>query len=131
MLVLSRQVRERILIPEVAATIEVVAIKANSVRLGIEAPAEIVVVREEIYRQTLSRGDLGVQPNVVVPETRRPPVQHNLTNRLNAVILGLRVLREQLPIQAVPAAETLLLRMEEELRTLSQLAEKEMVGAAS
>jgi carbon storage regulator CsrA len=49
MLVLARQLHERIIMPAVGATIEVVAIKPNSVRLGIEAPPEIVILREEIF----------------------------------------------------------------------------------
>ena len=47
MLVLTRRVGERVAIgPDVA--VEVMGVKGNQVRLGIDAPAEIEVHREEI-----------------------------------------------------------------------------------
>lgn len=50
MLVLSRKVGERILIgDEIAVT--VVRIAGGGVRLGIEAPQEMPVVREELKQQ--------------------------------------------------------------------------------
>lgn len=55
MLVLSRKVGERILIGD-QVTITVVRITGGGVRLGIEAPPEMAVVREEL------RGDLQQGP---------------------------------------------------------------------
>jgi carbon storage regulator CsrA len=49
MLVLSRRLNEKLILPEVEAAIQVVAIQPASVRLGIEAPSHLSVVREEIY----------------------------------------------------------------------------------
>ena len=48
MLVLSRRVAEKICIPELGITLEVVSIKGNTVRLGIDAPPEIRIMRSEI-----------------------------------------------------------------------------------
>ena len=50
MLVLSRKIGERILIGENIA-ITVVRITGGGVRLGIEAPPELAVVREELAQQ--------------------------------------------------------------------------------
>lgn len=47
MLVLSRKVGERILIGDQIA-VTVVRLNAGGVRIGIEAPPELVVVREEL-----------------------------------------------------------------------------------
>ncbi len=55
MLVLSRKVGERILIGDQIA-VTVVRITGGGVRLGIEAPAELPVVREELKKQ-LDRAD--------------------------------------------------------------------------
>ena len=49
MLVLSRKVGERILIGD-KITITVVKIGHGGVRVGVEAPAELAVVREELER---------------------------------------------------------------------------------
>jgi carbon storage regulator CsrA len=48
MLVLSRRSSEKIVLPSLGVTIQVVAIKSGVVRLGIEAPPDISIVREEL-----------------------------------------------------------------------------------
>ena len=50
MLVLSRKIGERIRIGD-DVTITVVRVTGGGVRLGIEAPAELPVVREELYQE--------------------------------------------------------------------------------
>lgn len=50
MLVLSRKVGQRILIGE-RITVTVVKLGQGGVRLGIEAPPEMAVVREELARE--------------------------------------------------------------------------------
>ena len=49
MLVLSRKLGERLLVPQCALVITVVAVKGKAVRLGISAPADIKVYREEVW----------------------------------------------------------------------------------
>jgi carbon storage regulator len=49
MLVLSRKVDERIVIGENTIVITVVEIQGDRVRLGIEAPLDLPVHRQEIY----------------------------------------------------------------------------------
>ena len=51
MLVLTRKVGQRIMVPGCDMTISVVRVAGNSARLGISAPPEITVHREEIYRK--------------------------------------------------------------------------------
>ena len=50
MLVLSRKIGERIRIGD-AVTLTVVRIHGDKVRLGIEAPADVAIHREEVYRR--------------------------------------------------------------------------------
>jgi carbon storage regulator len=52
MLVLSRKVGERILLPDSNVVVTVVAVKGNRVRLGVSAPADVAVYREELWCQT-------------------------------------------------------------------------------
>lgn len=56
MLVVSRKVGERILIGD-KITVTVVKISSSGVRIGIEAPKEMAVVREELAEQ-LRRADM-------------------------------------------------------------------------
>jgi carbon storage regulator CsrA len=49
MLVLTRKIGERIVVPQFELEITLVAVEGNAVRLGFSAPAEIAVYREEIW----------------------------------------------------------------------------------
>jgi carbon storage regulator len=51
MLVLSRRVGERILVPTFDMVLTVVSVKGNKVRLGVSAPADVAVFREEVWQQ--------------------------------------------------------------------------------
>jgi carbon storage regulator len=51
MLVLGRKLGERIVVPHLQLAVTVLAIKGHAVRLGISAPAELAVYREEVWQQ--------------------------------------------------------------------------------
>jgi carbon storage regulator len=59
MLVLSRKLGEKIVLPQCGVSITVSAIRGNRVRLGISAPAEVDVYREEVWQQ-LTEEEVGV-----------------------------------------------------------------------
>ena len=52
MLVLSRKVGQRIVVPDCELTVMVIAIEGKSVRLGISAPNDIAVYREEVWQMS-------------------------------------------------------------------------------
>jgi carbon storage regulator CsrA len=51
MLVLSRKIRERIVVPSCELVVTVIAIEGKAVRLGISAPEDTEVYREEVWPQ--------------------------------------------------------------------------------
>ena len=51
MLVLSRKIGERIVLPGCGVTVTVLESRGNQVRLGITAPAGVAVHREELRRR--------------------------------------------------------------------------------
>lgn len=52
MLVLSRKVGEKLVIDD-DVTVAILSVKGNQVRIGIAAPPEVQVHREEIYQRVL------------------------------------------------------------------------------
>jgi carbon storage regulator CsrA len=58
MLVLTRRENERVVLPTINTSIQVVRIAGSTVRLGIDAPANVPVFREELLRE----GESGARP---------------------------------------------------------------------
>jgi carbon storage regulator len=48
MLVLSRRLGQAVVVPGLDITVRVIAIKGGAVRIGIEAPPDVKVLREEL-----------------------------------------------------------------------------------
>jgi carbon storage regulator len=51
MLVLSRKCGERIVIPDQDIIVTVLEVRGEQVRLGIEAPSDIPIYREEVWQR--------------------------------------------------------------------------------
>ena len=58
MLILTRRIGEKIVIGD-DVTITILGVKGNQVRVGIEAPREVQVHREEIYQRILKERSNG------------------------------------------------------------------------
>ena len=51
MLVLSRKVQDSIVLPDLGIAIQILQVRGKCVRIGIEAPIEIKVVRGELLQE--------------------------------------------------------------------------------
>src|SRR5262249_39107942 len=109
MLVLSRRPDEKILLPSVPAIIKVIASQAGLVRLGLESPSHVPILREELPRQG--------QPLASTTDETPTNLRHAVRNRLHNLILGLTLLRMQLS-DSNPVVRQTLDGMEEEIQAL-------------
>jgi len=115
MLVLSRRPDEKIVLPTVPAVIKVISSQAGLVRLGIEAPSHVPILREE-----LTRGERGLPLSAgssPPPDGSVPGLRHFVRNRLNNLTLGLTLLRMHLTDND-PLVRKTLDGIEEELQAL-------------
>ena len=67
MLVLSRKIGERIVVPHCELAVTVIAVEGKVVRLGISAPEGIAVYREEVWQQLCQKSEVGSQRSEIRP----------------------------------------------------------------
>lgn len=72
MLILTRRVGETLMIGD-EVTVTVLGVKGNQVRIGINAPKDIAVHREEIYQRIKGEtGHVATEPEDAGPEDTGP-----------------------------------------------------------
>jgi carbon storage regulator len=67
MLILTRRVGETVMIGN-EVTVTVLGVKGNQVRIGVNAPKDVAVHREEIYERIKREEDLDSRPGAQVPK---------------------------------------------------------------
>jgi carbon storage regulator CsrA len=117
MLVLSRRLNEKIQLPTLGVTVEVRGITRNAVRLGIDAPPSIAVVRDEIAPAIAN-----------VQASRLNTTNHQLRNRFHAASLAAHLAQKQLRCGMTKEAEATL---DEALREFNSLDQELATAKAS
>ena len=123
MLVLSRRLNEKVLFPTLNTAVQVVSIKGGAVRLGIEAPPEVTILRAELQDRTAERGATTRLPEPAGSRLRG--LRHLLRNRLNITTVGLGLLRQQARAGLSDEMERTIAKIEEEMQRLQQRLESE------
>jgi len=81
MLVLSRKINEKIRIGS-DIIINVISINENQIKIGIEAPGEIKIYREEVYERVKNHTLEAAQKSIEKPET---DIKNLSVNKLNKI----------------------------------------------
>ncbi len=121
MLVLSRRLREKIVFPTIHTEVQVLSMHGGQVRLGIEAPPQISVIREELRDPAKPWDDGDTELSWVPPgEAGWREFRHNIRNCLNDIGLTLALLRGQLQRGEADVTEASLHKIEEDFRILKE-----------
>lgn len=83
MLVLSRKKNESIVIDE-KIVITVVEIRGDKVRLGIEAPRDVAIHRQEVYEVLIRSAEMTEQPESAPIQNRGQNMGQNLGHVLGS-----------------------------------------------
>jgi len=95
MLVLSRQPGQKIVFPGLGISIEVLRSNGSVTKLGIEAPLDVQIMREELLDRTPTLENSSSLIAITPGERFR---QHELNNKLNELTLKLQLLQRQLEL---------------------------------
>ena len=87
MLVLSRKQNESIQFPDLGITVEILQSGSKTVRVGVQAPVEVKIIRDEIIDDETRR--IAEQRVFRIPQELR----HELRNELNLISLALHVFK--------------------------------------
>lgn len=121
MLVLSARLREKVHFPDLDTSVEVVSINAGAVKLGIEAPDTIRVLREGLPDRIAEWGREDIDP------PRR--VEDLVHNRLEVARRGLSEARRHLRAGREEEAAIILEKLDEDLHLLRRrLQVRELAG---
>jgi len=102
MLVLSRKENEKVLFPDLGIAVQILRVAGGKARLGIEAPHDVSVVRQEIadaeqlteFAKRLTGSATGLS--------------HEVRNQLHTALLGLCLIHRQLECNRIEDAEATL-----------------------
>src|SRR4051812_26934359 len=123
MLILSRRLNEALLFPGFDTAVRVVELKPNMVRLGIEAPDEVRVLRGEVPDRDAEWGpdpDGGEAPPSLIR------INQMLKKRLEIARLGLNEAADHLRAGHEAEADHTLAKLDEDLNMLQRRVQHEV-----
>ena len=126
MLVLSTRLNEKILLPDSKTSIEVVAIQSGTVRLGITAPEDVRILRENVPDRV---AEWGPEPG---SEDRSPTihdVKQLIDRRLEIARKGITEAHKCLRAGQDEEARVLLEKVDEDLHLLRRRVRREVEKA--
>jgi carbon storage regulator CsrA len=125
MLVLSARISDKILLPDLHASIEVVAIQSGTIRLGISAPDDLRVLREGLPDRVAEWG----APEPAGEEPTLAALKRLLDKRLEIARKGIDQANQCLRRGQEEDARVLLEKVDEDLHLLRRRVRREIEKA--
>ena len=94
MLVLSRRAQEKISFPQVGITIHFLRVRSGTTKVGIDAPMDVQIVRDEVDDDAAMAAEATRKELVRLPRQER----HAIRNELHTISVGLHLFREQMQL---------------------------------
>lgn len=118
MLVLSRRTNERIVFPGLDVSVQVLSLCRGKVRLGVDAPPQVEVIRGELPNRTAEWGEEEISGAPSGTERLLRKKNTQLRHRLKGVSADLRLLRKQLQLGLWSDAEETVAKMQNDMRVI-------------
>lgn len=115
MLVVTRHSKDRISFPQVGITIHFIRVHSGNVKIGIDAPRDIAIVRDEIDSSETTA-------SLIRRQFLRLPrdIRHGIRNELHQISIGLHLYRELLQAGQTQEAEEAFSAMQSCLQRLDE-----------
>ncbi len=113
MLVLSRKADQKVCFPGLGITVHILQVKGSSVRVGVDAPVEVRIMRDE-----LQDGAAAGPPRTHVVRLPRE-LRHELRNQLNTLSLALHLFKQEIDSGRLQDAEETFEKLVEHFEQLS------------
>jgi carbon storage regulator CsrA len=116
MLVLTSRLHDKVVFPDFDASVEVVALQSGTVRLGIDAPEHVRVLRDSLPDRATEWGD----------EPTLHQINRLMEKRLEIARQGLDELRQHLQGGRTDDAQQVLEKIDEDLHLLRRRVRREV-----
>lgn len=115
MLVVTRHSKDKISFPQVGITIHFIRVHSGNVKIGIDAPRDIAIVRDEIESSETTA-------SLIRRQFLRLPrdIRHGVRNELHQISIGLHLYRELIQAGQEQEAEEAFVAMQESLQRLDE-----------
>lgn len=116
--VLSRRPGQKVVFPGLGISVEVMRSQGSVTRLGIEAPDDVAILREEVLDRVPA---VALSADVAAVSPMERARRHDLKNKLNQLTLKLQLLQRQLELGRAVDSENQLATVFSELADLEQV----------
>ena len=123
MLVLSRRENQKVLFPNLGITVEIVGVRGRNIRVGIDAPPEIRIVRAELADKDQLDEEQALHGEGSASNRERI---HQRNNQLNAIALKIQIAEKMLSNGEAKGASQMLEKSLAALRDLDQASRRDV-----